>query len=85
MKAHDGSRLVDPEIINKMKEFQSVEEYQKYSENKAKRELTNREKKLLENKKIKDEKAEFERLQRIKIYDKKIEKSYENANRLFLQ
>jgi len=85
MKAHDGKRLVDPEIIKKMKEFKSVEDYQKYRENKIKRGLSDKEKKLLEQKKIKEEKAEFERLERLKQYDKKIEKSYETANRLFLQ
>ena len=30
MKAHDGTRLVDTEIIKNMKEFKSVDEYEIY-------------------------------------------------------
>jgi curved DNA-binding protein CbpA len=84
MRAHDGTRLVDPEIIKKMKDFKSVEEYEKYRNSKIKRSLTDKERKLLEEKKLKEEKEEFERLERLKTYDRRIEKSYEKANRLFL-
>lgn len=84
MKAHDGTRLVDPNMIKK-KDFQSVEEYEKYRDSKIKRGLSDKEKKLLEEKKIKEEKEEFARLERLKMYDKKIEKSYEKANQLFLK
>jgi curved DNA-binding protein CbpA len=85
MKAHDGTRLVDPDIIKKMKDFKSVEEYEKYRNNKIKRELTTKERKLIEDKKLKEEREEFERLERLKTFDKKVEKSYEKANRLFLK
>jgi hypothetical protein len=61
-----------------------VEEYEKYRNSKIKRSLTDKERKLLEEKKLKEEKEEFERLERLKTYDRRIEKSYEKANRLFL-
>jgi curved DNA-binding protein CbpA len=85
MKAHGGTRLIDPELIKKKKDFKSIQEYEKYRERKVKHSLTDKEKKLLEEKKLKEEKAEFDRLERLKLYDMKIEKSYEKANRLFLQ
>ncbi len=85
MKAHDGTRLVDPEIIKKMKDFKSVEEYEKYRNSKIKRGLSEKERRVLEEKKLKEEKEEFERLERLKTYDKRVEKSFEKANRLFLK
>jgi hypothetical protein len=85
MRAHDGTRLVDPRLMKNVKEFKSVDEYEAYRENKAKKVLSVRELKAEELKRIKDAKAEEERLERLKVYDKKIEKSYEKANQLFLR
>jgi curved DNA-binding protein CbpA len=85
MRAHDGTRLVDPRLMKNVKEFKSVDEYEAYRENKAKRTLSARELKAEELKKIKEKKAEEDRLDRVKMYDKNIEKSYEKANQLFLR
>jgi curved DNA-binding protein CbpA len=85
MRAHDGTRLVDPRLMKNVKEFKSVDEYEAYRENKAKRTLSARELKAEELKKIKEKKAEEERLERVKMYDKNIEKSYEKASQLFLR
>jgi curved DNA-binding protein CbpA len=85
MIAHEGGRLVDPSIIKDMKEFKSVEEYEVYRDNKAKTELTEKELKRQEIKKLREEKEEQMRLDRLKKYDKNIELSYEKANRLFLR
>jgi curved DNA-binding protein CbpA len=85
MRAHDGTRLVDPSLMKNVKEFKSVDEYEAYRENKAKKVLSARELKAEELKRIKDAKAEEERLDRLKVYDKKIEKSYEKASQLFLR
>jgi curved DNA-binding protein CbpA len=85
MRAHDGTRLVDPRLMKNVKEFKSVDEYEAYRENKAKRTLSARELKAEELKKIKEKKAEEERLDRVKMYDKNIEKSYEKASQLFLR
>lgn len=85
MRAHDGTRLVDPRLMKNVKEFKSVDEYEAYRENKAKRTLSARELKVEELKKIKEKKAEEERIDRLKMYDKKIEKSYEKASQLFLR
>jgi len=85
MRAHDGTRLVDPRLMKSVKEFKSVDEYEAYRENKAKRTLSARELKAEELKKIKEKKAEEERLDRVKMYDKNIEKSYEKASQLFLR
>ena len=85
MKAHEGGRLVDPSIIKDMKEFKSVEEYEVYRDNKAKTELSAKELKRQEIKKLREEKEEQMRLERLNKYDKNIELSYEKANRLFLR
>jgi curved DNA-binding protein CbpA len=85
MKAHEGTRLVDTEIIKNMKEFKSVEEYEIYRDNKAKIELSTKELKQQEIKKLREEKEEQSRLERLKKYDKNVELSYEKANRLFLR
>jgi curved DNA-binding protein CbpA len=85
MRAHDGTRLVDPRLMKNVKEFKSVDEYEAYRENKAKKVLSVRELKAEELKKIKETKAEEERLDRLKVYDKRIEKSYEKASQLFLR
>lgn len=85
MRAHDGTRLVDPRLMKNVKEFKSVDEYEAYRENKAKKVLSVRELKAEELKKIKETKAEEERLDRLKVYDKKIEMSYEKASQLFLR
>lgn len=85
MRAHDGTRLVDPSLMKNVKEFKSVDEYEAYRENKAKKVLSARELKAEELKKMKEAKAEEERLERLKVYDKKVEKSYEKASQLFLR
>jgi curved DNA-binding protein CbpA len=85
MKAHDGTRLIDPNIIDKKKEFKNITEFEKYRDSKIKKGLSTKERQLIEEKKMKEEKEEFERLERLKKYDKRVEKAYEKANRLFLQ
>lgn len=85
MKAHDGTRLVDPSLMKNVKEFKSVDEYEAYRDKKAKKTLSVRELKAEELKNIKEKKAEEERLERLKMYDKKIEKSFEKASQLFLR
>jgi curved DNA-binding protein CbpA len=85
MRAHDGTRLVDPQLMRNTKEFKSVDEYEAYREKKAKRTLSAKELKYEELKAIKERKDEEDRLERLKKYDKKIEKSYEKASQLFLR
>ena len=85
MKAHEGTRLVDTSIIKDMKEFKSVEEYEVYRDTKAKVELSAKELKQQELKKVREEKEEQMRLERLNKYDRNIELSYEKANRLFIR
>ena len=85
MKAHDGTRLIDTSIIKGKKEFKSVEEYEIYRDNNAKKELSAKELKMQEIKRLKEEKEEQMRLERLKKYDSRIELSYEKANRLFIK
>ena len=84
MKAHDGTRLVDTSIINNNKSFKNIEEYKKYSDTKIEKQLSQKELKIQELKRIKEEKEEMMRLKRLENYDKRIEKSYNKANKLFL-
>lgn len=85
MKAHDGTRLIDPSIINGKKEFKSVEEFQMYRDTKANKVLSEKELREQEKKRLKEEKIEAMRIERLGAYDKRIETSYEKANKLFLR
>jgi len=85
MRAYDGNRFVDEDIIKNRKEFKSVKEYEKYRDSKVKRELSSKEKRYIEQKTLKEEQEEIHRLERVKKYDIIAEKAYEKANRLFLQ
>ena len=84
--AYSNTRLVDDEMINKsLKDFKSIEEYEKYRNSKIKKGLTDKEKLYIENKKIKEEQEEYLRLERIKQNDFKIKMNNEKASRLFLK
>lgn len=85
MKAYSNTRLVSDDDIKSKKEFKSVEEYEKYRNSKLKKGLTDKEKKYLEEKKIKEEKEEYLRLERIKQRDTLISKNHEQASRLFIR
>ena len=85
MKAHEGTRLIDTSIIKDRKDFKSVEEYEVYRDTKAKVELSAKELKQQELKKLRAEKEEQMRLERLNKYDRNIELSYEKANRLFIR
>ena len=85
MRAHDGTRLVDPKLMKSVKEFKSVDEYESYREKKATKTLSAKELKNEELKRLKALKDEDDRLERLKMYDKKVEKSYNKASQLFLR
>ena len=85
MRAHDGTRLVDPSLMKNVKEFKSVDEYEAYREKKATKTLSAKELKNEELKRLKSLKDEDDRLERLKMYDKKVEKSYNKASQLFLR
>ena len=85
MRAYDGNRFIDEDLIKNRKEFKSVKEYEKYRDNKVKRELSTKEKKYMEQKTLKEEQDEINRLERVKKHDIMAEKAFEKANRLFLQ
>jgi hypothetical protein len=84
MKAHNGMRLVNPDIIKSKKEFKSIEDYEKYRDSKTKRGLTEKERKYIEQKKIQEENEEYNRQERIKSQNLAIQKAHEKANRLLL-
>jgi len=86
MLAHNGTRLIDnSSIIKESKQFKSIEEYKAYSDNKAGKKLNKKELQLQELKKQKEEIDENKRLERLKKYDKSVEKSFNKANKLFLK
>ena len=83
--AYSNTRLVDEDAINKtLKDFKNVEEYEKYRNIKLKKGLSDKEKKIMEQKKLKEERDEYERLERIKQNDIKIRINNEKASRLFI-
>jgi len=83
--AYTNTRLVDEEnIVKTLKDFKSVEEYEFYRNNKLKKGLSSKEKLYYEQKKIKEERDEYERLERIKQNDVKIKLNNDKASRLFI-
>jgi len=84
-KAYSNTRLINEEIMKKHKEFSSVDEYQVYRDTKAKKGLTEREKRLLEKKKEQEEKEEQDRLERIQNENLRIKINNEKASRLFIK
>lgn len=85
MKAYSGMRLANPDDIKTRKDFKSVEEYEKYRDSKAKRGLTEKERRYMEEQKRLEEKQEFERQERIRLQNIAIQKAHEKANRFLLQ
>jgi curved DNA-binding protein CbpA len=81
--AYTNTRLVDDETFT-IKNFKNVEEYQAHRNSKFKKGLTEKEKKYFELKKLKEEKEEYERQQRIKQHDLKIKLNNDKASRLYL-
>lgn len=84
-KAYSNTRLIDEASIKKPKEFETVDAYQSYRDNKTKKELSDKEKRAIEKQKIKEEKEEEERLERIKSENIRIKINNEKASRLFLK
>lgn len=85
MKAHTTNRLIDSSELTNIKQFKDVKEYKKYSDNKIKKGLSNKELKQLDIKKMKDDEKEIERLDRIKKQNIDISIAYEKANNLLLR
>jgi len=84
-KAYTNTRLINEETIKKHKDFKSVEEFESYRDNKTKKGLTDKEKHLIEKKKLQEEKEEFERQERIKNENMRIRINNEKASRLFIK
>lgn len=83
--AYSNTRLVnDIDLAKSIKDFKNLEEYEKYRNSKFKKKLTNEEIQYFENKKLKEEQEEYERLERIKQNDIRIKLNNEKASRLFL-
>jgi len=83
-KAYSNTRLVDETNIKK-KEFTTVDEYQTYRDAKMKKGLSDKERRRMEQQKIKEEQEEQERLERIKLENIRIKINNEKASRLFLK
>ena len=83
--AYNNVRLVDEEaLVKSLKDFKNVEDYEMYRESRLKKGLTAKEKQYFEQKKLKEEQDEYERLERIKQHDLKIKLNNEKASRLFI-
>ena len=85
MRAHDGTRLVDPSIIKNVKKFNNVEDYESYSNDNTKKIMSPKELMIQEKNKLKLEKEELKRLERLEKYDSRVEKTFEKSNKLFLR
>lgn len=84
-KAYTNTRLIDEETMNSsIKNFKNVEDYQKYRLAKFNKKLSDKEIKYFEEKKLKEEREEYERLERIKENNLKIKLNFDKANKLLL-
>jgi curved DNA-binding protein CbpA len=84
MKAHSGMRLANADEI-KSKTFKSVEDFEKYRDNKTKRGLTEKERRYMEEKKQKEEQEEYHRQERIRQRDVSMQLAFDKANRLLIK
>ena len=84
-KAYTNTRLVNEDDLKKQREFKSIDEFQLYRDTKLKKGLSDKEKRIIEQKKIKEEKEEQERLERIKAENIRIKINNEKASRLFIK
>ena len=84
-KAYSTTRLINENEIKTKKDFNSIEEYQKYRDKKLKKGLTDKELNYLENKKIREEQEERARLERIENENRRIKINNEKASRLLLK
>ena len=85
MRAHDGTRLVDPSLMKSNKQFKTIEEYKAYSDNKAEKKMSEKELRHARIEEIKVRKRRKKRVDRLKVYDERVEKSFNKANKLFLK
>eukprot|EP00960_Hanusia_phi_P019878 586662-Hanusia_phi.AAC.2 len=69
----------------KRKEFKSAKDYAKFSNKFIKKPLTDKEQKMLEQKKHDEEKQEMERLQRLQQENKKIDDYYSRISQLMIR
>jgi curved DNA-binding protein CbpA len=84
-KAYSTTRLISEAEIKTKKDFNNVEEYQKYREKKLKKGLSEKELNYMENKKIREEEEERARLERIENENRRIKINNEKASRLLLK
>jgi len=85
MRAHDGTRLVDPSSIKNVKMFNNVDDYESYSNDIAKKIMSPKELKKQEKNKLRIENEELKRIERLEKYDSRVEKTFEKSNKLFLR
>jgi curved DNA-binding protein CbpA len=84
-KAYETTRLVSDEELSKIKEFKSVEDFQVYRDKKLKKGLSDKERRYMEMKKLKEEQEEEERIERLKNEAMRIKRINEKASRLMLK
>ena len=84
MRAHTTERLIDPEQMKERESFKTVESYEKYRDELAKKELTSEERERLEARKRKEEEMEMHRLQRLKERDVRINEHFSRVQNLML-
>lgn len=82
MIAYNGMRLANPDDIKYKRSFKSIQEYEKYSNNKIKKGLSQKERQFLDDKVKLEEQKEYERLERIKMQNLAIQKANEKARSL---
>lgn len=81
MKAHTTARLVDPNVAVR-KEYRNVEEYEAARSKAVGKPKTETEIRRMEQQKIREERAEEDRLRRVRERDLVIQKHHESLNRL---
>jgi len=84
-KAYDTTRLVNEVDLKSKKEFNSIDEYQSYRDRRMKKGLSEKEIRIMEERKHREEKEEMERIERMKNEDIRIKMNNERASRLLIK
>ena len=85
MKAHTTSRLVDPRAVADRKEYRNVEEYEAARSRAVDRAATDEERRWMEEREENEKKAEYDRIERLKLRDAAIASHFERVNGLLMR
>jgi curved DNA-binding protein CbpA len=82
MKAHTTNRLIDPRTMKERKSYKNVEDYENARRDVVSRSQTDEERQRIKDLEEQQEKAEYDRMQRLRHRDEAISQHYQRVNGL---